>query len=422
MRKLAFSLSLVLIFSIPWEDAITIGGINSLTRYLGIFVTAIWLISIISSKSLRRPSFFHVLFFLFVLWNAASLFWTVAYDVSLQEVNTYIQLLVLSLIIWDLYSSSEALYKGLQVFTLGCYVLIVTTIIDYALGIEIGLYSGGRYAGVGNAVDLALVLTLGIPISWHLAISQKINNKFLTFFNFMYLPCALFAIVLTGTRMAIIAVLPALIFIIGTLRQLKLYIRLSSFFVLVGAMVWLEPLIPRSTLGRLGTVFSSISAGDLGGRVELWRQSLSYWIDHPIIGIGSGAIKSPLILNTVAHNTFISVLTELGMIGLLIFLCILFLIIRVALRQAKEYTILWITVLGVWTTGVFTLTWEYKKATWLLFIMIVISGNIFKKPVRNPRSLVEKYTPTNNRGDQVMKSANSLGRWKKFSLKSSGST
>jgi O-antigen ligase len=376
LRKLTFTLSLILIFTIPWEDAITIAGVNSLTRYLGILVSIVWLISIVSTKKVRRPSLFHVLFFLFTLWNVVSLFWTIAYETSIQEVITYVQLFILTLIIWDLYTSTEELNKGIQIFILGCYILIITTIINYALGREIKIYSGGRYAGVGNAGDMALVLSLGLPIAWHLAISQKSQNKIIVFLNYIYLPCALFAILLTGTRMALIAVVPAILYIVGSFHRLKLIVRITSFFALIGAMFWLEPFIPQTTLDRLGTAFSSITAGDLGGRVEIWRQSLAYWFEHPIIGIGSGALDSPLVINTVAHNTFLSVLTEVGMIGLLIFISILLVVVNRAFRQKKELATLWITVLSVWAIGVFTLTWEYKKATWLLLTLIIAAAHI----------------------------------------------
>jgi O-antigen ligase len=370
LRKLTFNLSLILIFTIPWEDAITIAGINSITRYIGILVSIVWIISIVLNNKVRRPSLFHVLFFLFIIWNGISLLWTLDYDSSLQEVITYVQLFVLTLIIWDLYSSTNEFNKGIQTFILGCYILIITTVINYTLGREIKIYSGGRYAGVGNAGDMALVLSIGLPIAWHLAITGKNNNKILQFLNYIYIPCALFAILLTGTRMALIAVVPATIFIVGTFHRVKPAVRFTSFFVIIGAMFWLAPLIPRTTLERLATTFSSLETGDLGGRVEIWRQSIAYWFQNPIIGIGSGALDSPFVLNTVAHNTFLSVLTEVGIIGLIIFFCILLVTLYSALRQRKDFAKLWITVLAIWAIGVFTLTWEFKKVTWLLLALI----------------------------------------------------
>ena len=391
MRKLAYILSLILIFTIPWEDAVTIAGLNSITRYAGIIVAGAWVVSKFFSGKIRKPQFFHIIAIFFILWNIASLSWTVAYDYTYQQAKTYLQLIILIYIIWDLYTTSKELNNAMQAYVFGCYVAIITTINNYILGREIKLYSGGRFAGVGNAVDLALILTLGLPIAWHLATSldnQK-KNKILRLINFAYLPAALLAILLTGTRMAIFAVIPAFIYIIGTSNRLKTSLRLSSLVVLVGAMFWLEPLIPRSTIERLGTTGVSIMSGDLGGRVSIWIQSLSFFYSHPIIGIGSGTLSSNYVMGVLAHNTFLSVLAEVGLIGFFLFMCMLAIILKQAIKQEKYYAMLWITILAIWTIGVFTLTWEYRKVTWFILTLVIVGANLRNLQIGNGKMRVD---------------------------------
>ena len=378
MRKLAFILSLFLIFTIPWEDAVSIVGVSSVTRYIGIVTSAVWLVSALFRGKVRRPHIFHLFVLLFILWNVTSLFWTLAVDESIQQINTWVQLFIFIYIIWDLYVTLKEVNKALQVYVLGCYVLIFTTVINFALGHEIGLYSEGRFAGVGNAVELALILTLGLPIAWHLATSLDTQNKYkiLRLLNFAYIPAALFATLLTGTRMALFAVIPAFVYILGTSNRLKPILRLSSLVFFVGAMFWLEPLTPRSIIERLGTTGTSIITGDFGGRVNLWLQSLSFFYNHPLFGIGSGALTSNSVMGAMAHNTFLSVLTEVGLIGFILFMCILVVTLQQAIKQEKAYALLWTTILAIWTIGVFTLTWEYRKATWLILILVVVGANL----------------------------------------------
>jgi O-antigen ligase len=327
MRKLAFYLSLILIFTIPWEDAVSIVGVSSVTRYIGIFTSAVWLVAVLFSRKVRKPHIFHLFFLFFVMWSVASLIWTYALDESIQQIKTYVQMFIFIYIIWDLYITLKALNQALQVYIFGSYILILTTIINYAIGREISLYSGGRYAGVGNAVELALILTLGLPIAWHLATSPDNQNKYkiLRLLNFVYIPAALFAILLTGTRMALFAVIPAFAYILGTSRRLKPILRYSSLVFFVGAMFWIEPLIPKSIIERLGTTGASIITGDLGGRINLWLQSISFFYSQPVIGIGSGALSSIFVMGAMAHNTFLSVLTEGGLIGFILFISILLL-------------------------------------------------------------------------------------------------
>jgi len=126
----------------------------------------------------------------------------------------------------------------------------------------------------------------------------------------------------------------------------------------------------------LGTTSISIASGDLGGRVNLWLQSILYFYDNPIIGIGSGAISSPFVVGVLAHNTFLSVLTELGLIGFILFMSMLVVTLKQAIKQNKNYASLWVTILAIWAIGVFTLTWEYRKVTWLILILIIVGANL----------------------------------------------
>jgi O-antigen ligase len=388
VRKFAFILSLVVIFTIPWEDAFTIAGLNSITRYAGILASGVWLVSVFFRRKIRRLNAFHVFLIVFSLWNVASLIWTVAYDYTYEQAKTYLQLFLLILIIWDLITTKNELFTAMQAYVLGCYIAIVTTIINYSIGRTIRVYDIGRYAGVGNAVELALTLTLGLPLAWHLATAnQTQNNKFLRTVNFIYIPLSLFAILLTGTRMALLAVIPAFIYILWTYGRIKPLIRVSSFFALMGSMFFLQELIPSTTIDRLGTIINSITSGDLGGRVILWKRSLLIFTQSPLIGMGSGVLRSPLVLGTQAHNTFISVLAELGLIGLLLFLFILIIVFQHIFLQEKDLSRLWMAIFSIWVIGVSTLTWEHRKVTWLLFTFIIIGASIYKSNSRKLNNL-----------------------------------
>jgi hypothetical protein len=54
MRRVAIWLSLVLIFAIPWENMVLIGGLGTLGKALGILVAAFWVITVISTGRLRN--------------------------------------------------------------------------------------------------------------------------------------------------------------------------------------------------------------------------------------------------------------------------------------------------------------------------------------------------------------------------------
>ncbi len=422
MRKLAYIFSLLTIFTIPWEDAFTIGTLGSIVRVVGIVTAFFWLISVILKGKLRKPNFFLVCFFLFIVWNAISYFWSSNLEEYYSQILTYLQLGALAYIMWDLYTSLDQLRAAMKAYIFGAYVTILSTIINYINGREAYLYSGGRYAGAGlNAVDLALILSLGLPIAWYLATTQDKDRSHpaFKFIYFIFIPAALFAIILSGSRSSVFVTIPAFIFIVATFNRLSPIRRLFITIVFIGAILVIQFYTPTSIFDRLATVSSSIMSGDLGGRVRLWQTALATFVENPILGIGAGGLRSTTQLGTVVHNTFLSVLTELGLFGFLFFMAVLAILIRQIFTQPKLYARLWLTVFAIWIIGASTLTWEYRKPTWLLFSMIAISANILRQPVWNSRSEKVSESSAQADNDQVRGLISPPGSLAPFSSKRS---
>jgi O-antigen ligase len=87
------------------------------------------------------------------------------------------------------------------------------------------------------------------------------------------------------------------------------------------------------------------------GRMHLWRRGVGYMIDHPVLGVGAGNFPraegtiSPLVGRMPRgrsvkwgppHNSYLQVGTELGVVGLLVFVALLFHVFRAlgAVRSA----------------------------------------------------------------------------------------
>jgi O-antigen ligase len=325
-----------------------------------------------------------------MLFNVASLFWTVSYETTIIRVITYLQLAILTWILWDLFTTPASLRQAMQFFILGAYLTIASQLINFATGQTISAYNAGRFSGAGqNAGEFALILSLTLPLAWHLAITQEpgAGAVALRIVNFTYIPLALFATVLTASRTSLLTNIPGLLYIVGTLSKIKRVYRIMIFIVFVTSMILIQPVIPQATLDRLSTIGASIEEMDLGGRAQLWKGSFAIFLKHPYIGIGSDALSAPDQLGSFAHNTFLSIMAELGLVGLFLFLCSLLIVIYQALRQPKQYSFLWITVIAIWLMGVSTLTWEYTKSTWFYLNLVIISAGIYSQrnhPFRNP--------------------------------------
>jgi len=117
-------------------------------------------------------------------------------------------------------------------------------------------------------------------------------------------------------------------------------------------------------------------------RTLLWAAGLDAFRNHPFLGVGSGAYGLTILkvadfsymtgsaANAVAHNTFLSILVELGVVGALLLFMLLASMVYSAIRMRYLERCLWISLLLTWTIGVSALTWEYRKPTWFLFSLL----------------------------------------------------
>ena len=279
------------------------------------------------------------------------------------------------LIFWEVFQKPENLMAGLQAYVYGAYVPIVSTIYNYIKGNVATPYEG-RYSATGvNAVDLALILIMGLPVAMQLffAAEQNKQGAILKLINLAYIPLAIFSITLTGSRTSLLAVIPFGIYLVLT-QQIKFDRKILVFGILLISLLAMLPFIPQSVITRLGTLGASIETGDLGGRVELWRQAFLIFSRHPFIGLGSGSLDS--VIGSAAHNTFVSVAAETGFIGFVLFFAILALAFFQAMNIPNGNSGLWVAIFLSWVIGVCSLSWEFRKLTWLFLNFIVIEGSL----------------------------------------------
>jgi O-antigen ligase len=81
----------------------------------------------------------------------------------------------------------------------------------------------------------------------------------------------------------------------------------------------------------------------------------------------------------VAHNSYLSVLVELGLVGFGLFALTLVIAASQAWIQPKWESRFWFALLMVWGIGAATLTWEHRKSTWLFLSLLVVGAALARQ-------------------------------------------
>jgi len=200
-----------------------------------------------------------------------------------------------------------------------------------------------------------------------------------TWFRFsmrFYVLGAWAAILLTASRTA---------FICGSISSSFIFISSEKLspkmkFLFLVAIVTIVPislayLVPETSIERLYTIGSSISSGTINDRTTIWKYGLKVFFDHFLVGTGINtfplAVKHYLGTEIVAHNLYLTIATEQGIIGFLIFALFLSLIIMRVLATPSLERKFMLTVLFTWALGVFTLTWDGRKTSWVVLVMLM---------------------------------------------------
>jgi O-antigen ligase len=368
MSRVAFALLWCFVFVIPWEEIVRLPGLGSLPRLVGLLASAVGVLYVLGRGSFRRLSWFHVLAALFVLWAGIGAFWSIDPEATRVRVLTYVQLAVLAWLIWELAWSPQRQRALFEAYVVGATVGAAAIIRNYLSGVAID-QTAARFSGFNaNPNELGLTLALALPVAWYLGASHLRRRLALAWW--LYLPLGITAILLTGSRGAMVAALVGLLIVPWTLTQVRGGTRAALYMLGVGSIVLVGTIAPEATLERLSTTRSDIETGYFGGRGEIWRTGLNVAWEHPFGGVGAGAfgeaVAPALGGRRSAHQTFLAILVEEGFIGLTLFVAMVAALLnRLANLQMLDRRLA-IMLLAVLAVGSLSSAWDYKKQLWLM--------------------------------------------------------
>jgi putative inorganic carbon (HCO3(-)) transporter len=164
--------------------------------------------------------------------------------------------------------------------------------------------------------------------------------------------------------------------------------RILSMYVLgiaaIALMVLAIPSVAEPALERYTTLSQIESEDTWNGRWSLWQGGLDVFTSHPVLGVGEGNFAEAAMKYSesvqahsahkdevagVAHNIFLGVASQLGLVGLILFLGVLFFAFKTAVPLARRSGLGAGILLGLIVSMIagMTLSWESEKIVYILF-------------------------------------------------------
>ncbi len=366
-----------------------LGGSVGITKVIGLLLVMSWLATVSTRQGGgndfigAHPTMTYLLA-MFVAWSTISFIWAESPGAALGTSFRYLQDLLLFLIVFTAVRERRHAIWLAAAFVGGATIAAIVALIYRP---DPGQYDVARATGtIGDPNELAAVLVAGLLLAGALVVILKRSPALRVASATAMLLCAggLFATFSRGGLIALGFAMVAGIFLAGRWRRVAVG---SLVLVSLTAVTYFAVFAPQASRDRV------LKADGGTGRTDIWRVGSRMVSAHPVRGVGSGNFKISSIHYVlkpgsikydyfidhpkVAHNMYLHVLAELGIVGLLLFVSIIAFALRSALHAARIFAesgdedmdlltrVAMLAVLGMLAADFF-LSGQLSKQLWLL--------------------------------------------------------
>jgi O-antigen ligase len=314
----SFLLLAVLVATFPWDDALDVPTPTiSVVKLVGVALAGVYVLTTARQAPLRLPLLL-VPVALFVAAATVSLLASGDIGTGLPKLGRYVLYGAFVFLVVQIVTTRAQLITLAKVFTVSAAVAGIVGLVSFFASVT------DRVAGpIGDANDFAYVLSTALPLALYLAWRAGRDRL-------LWVACsvALVAAILgTLSRGAVVALGVAGVWAVvtGLARSRTVLVVVLGVVAVVAVALTFE----RSFVeDRLNAKFT-VADDNVESRRALWGGALDMAADRPILGVGTGlyperadeyVVDEPYgIVEPVAHNAYLEVLAEGGVLTFLPF-------------------------------------------------------------------------------------------------------
>lgn len=380
IRNLAVVFMMLLVFAMPTDGAVEIAGM-SLVKIAGLMAFGLTVVLAVMGNGLHGVAAFHTAVLLYVAWVLLSYTWSempVPYGTtqavsSGQALKSNLYILMVSLLLFQLAATPGDLRKLYIALILGSFWLVYLMVKDYQVTAATVRHEIKQFDANEVSVKLAMVLPLAT-----LLLTQA-RAWWPRLLALAYIPAAVFTILITGSRTgAVVMVLGLAGFLPAILRSGWLG-KAVSVVVLMVALAGIASVVPQKTIERIFSTGKELSSGTLNERSVIWAKAYEEWEESPFFGHGLGSFRriiNPYNVDYTAHNSFVAVTAEQGMVGTLLYLAVIGIVAASVWRVRGDDRWLMALMLMIVVIGQMSLTLQDRMYVWLAYGLIVLNAYI----------------------------------------------
>jgi putative inorganic carbon (HCO3(-)) transporter len=369
------------------------GSVLSLTKLAGLVITLSWLARVVSNP--REKLFFSdhpaatAILVALLGWGGLSILWSEDTGGTILDFSRYLQVFALLVITYSAVRTRDDARRVLLVFLFGVAIMAAWALVERP-NVDPGQIRLTSTVGDANAV--AAFLVAGMAIAAALAIAGR-RASLARVIAAAAITLMMATFIITGSRSGVLALSCVLIASVAFAGRRKPQALAVVLVAAVAAALVFVTFAPASIKERISETTPG-QASPEEGRRSIWEVGWRMFEAQPVRGVGLGSFRESSIHYVLepgalqrsdavidvpeeAHNVYLQVAAEMGLVGEVLFLLVLGFPLICTLRAARTFAdaddremeiyarALAVAIVAFYVSNFFQ-PWPFNKVLWVL--------------------------------------------------------